>query len=70
MRSKTKRLRAFEARLGRPAEEVIVETINRTGSVPATAVELGVNYFTLLRWIDRLHIEFRTTVSAELPKAG
>lgn len=58
-RVKTAQLRALEERVGRPAEEAIVEAINRTGSVPSAARDLDVNYWTLLRWIDRLRIEFQ-----------
>jgi len=69
VRRKTLAMLAFEERLGQPVEVAIVEAINRCGSAPAAAVALDMNYFTLLRWIDKLRIEYRTVGTARLPEA-
>lgn len=60
MRRKTKRMLRVEERLGKPLEQVIPETFNRTGSMLDTAEELEIPLNTLYRWVDMLRLDLRT----------
>lgn len=66
---RTHKMRALERRLGLPVERALVEAINRTGSLKGAAAELELPYDTLLRWLDKLRIEYRVVGTARLDDA-
>jgi hypothetical protein len=61
-RRKTKMMRAAEARLGRPLEDIIPETYERLGSLEAAGKALGLNPNTLYVWMLRLGITRRVVL--------
>jgi molybdenum-dependent DNA-binding transcriptional regulator ModE len=67
VRKKTPKMRAFEARIGRPIDAALVEAVNRHGSVVDAAQELGLHYDTMTRWLLARRIDVR--VVAQLSEA-
>jgi hypothetical protein len=57
---KTPAMRTVEAATGRDIREVILEAVQRHGSVSAAAVALGLTPAGLYNWIARLDGEVRT----------
>jgi hypothetical protein len=64
---KTEQILAFEAKHGRPAEQVIADAINEHGSINAAARALNESPNTIYSWTLRLGIRVRTV--ADLPLA-
>jgi len=55
-----------EREFGRPIGDILIDGIERTGSVSAFARELGVDVQTIYQWIRRsgLHLKMRLTHDA------
>lgn len=59
---KTPKMKREEERLGSPLEEILPETYERTGSLEATAEELGLNTNTLYSWLLRMGYTRKVTL--------
>ncbi len=53
------RMKEIEHEYGKPAEQIIIETLNEQGSVLAAANKLNISFSNLSLYIKKLNIEKR-----------
>ena len=63
---KTPMMRLLEMERGRTIDLILVETYNRTGTVPAAAKELGISPAIYRRWLKAFGIRLEVSRVAAL----